>query len=318
MANVLVLGGTGFVGRILCEKLVERFGGANARIVVPTRRPARAKELWTQPTVEAVEADIHDDRELGELVSRCDSVVNLVGILHGNQAAFDRAHVQLPQRVARACAAAQVRRVVHVSALGASPEAPSRYLRSKAAGELAWASQGLDVTILRPSVMFGHGDRFMNLFARLQRLVPVIPLAAGEARFQPVWVDDVATAIVRCLDDRTSIGEVIECCGPEVYTLKQLVELAGRWTGHPRPVIDLPRPLARLQAMVMEWLPGEPLISRDNLDSMRVPNVATGERPGLARLGIQPTSLEAIAPLYLERKVGPARLGRWRAAVHRH
>ena len=317
MPNVLVLGGTGFVGATLCEKLVQRYGGGSARIVVPSRRTARAKHIQMLPTVELVAADIHDDAQLTRLLRGCDAVVNLVAILHGSDRAFDKVHVQLPRRLAQACAATGVRRVVHVSALGVDGQAPSRYLRSKAAGEAALAAAGLDLTVLRPSVVFGEGDRFLSLFARLQSTLPVMPLAGADARFQPVWVDDVALAVVRCLDDRTTIGETLECCGPEVYTLAQLVRIAGREAGHPRPVIGLPAWLGRLQAALMEMLPGEPLMSRDNLDSMRVASVATGSRPGLARLGIRPASVEAIAPLYLGRGQGLARLDHWRAAVHR-
>ena len=317
MPNVLVLGGTGFVGATLCEKLVQRYGGGSARIVVPSRRPARAKHIQMLPTVELVAADVHDDEQLTRLLRGCDAVVNLVAILHGSDKAFDRVHVQLPRRLAQACAATAVRRVVHVSALGVDAQAPSRYLRSKAAGEAALAAAGLDLTVLRPSVIFGEGDRFLTLFARLQSIFPVVPLACADARFQPVWVDDVALAIVRCLDDRTTIGETVECCGPEVYTLAQLVRIAGRESGHPRPVIGLPASLGRLQATLMEMLPGEPLMSRDNLDSMRIASVASGNRPGLGRLGIRPASVEAIAPLYLGRGQGPARLDHWRAAVHR-
>ncbi|MEO7338421.1 MAG: complex I NDUFA9 subunit family protein [Caldimonas sp.] len=316
MAKVLLLGGTGFLGRALCEKLVERFGGAGARIVVPSRRPPRAKGIQMLPTVELVRADLHDDAQLARLVKGCEAVVNLVGILHGSEAAFDRAHVQLPRRLAEACVSAGVTRVVHVSAIGADARAPSRYLRSKAAGEAAYAGKSLDLTVLRPSVLFGDGDSFLTLFARLQSIFPVLPIGGSGARFQPVWVDDVATAIVRALDDRTTIGETIECCGPEVYTLKQLVQIAGRSAGHSRPVIDLPAPLARLQAFSLELLPGEPLMSRDNLDSMQVPSIASGDRPGLARLGIQPSSVEAVAPVYLGLQQGPGRLDAWRAAVH--
>ncbi len=318
MPNILVLGGSGFVGRAVCEKLVDHFGGAGPRIIVPSRRPGRARRLWLLPTVEVTAADVHSDADLARLVSRCDCVINLVGILHGSEAAFDRVHAQLPRRVAQACAAANVNRVIHVSAIGADSRAPSRYLRSKAAGEAALSTKGLDLTILRPSVMFGDGDSFLTTFARLQAFFPVIPLASSDARFQPVWVEDVASAVVRCLGDRTTIGEVIECCGPEVYTLRQLMQLAGRASGNARPVLALPAGLGRLQASVMECLPGEPLMSRDNLDSMRVANVASGEHPGLARLGIQASALEAIAPLYLGEGRGPARLDSWREATHRH
>ena len=317
MAKVLVLGGSGFVGRALCEKLVDRLGGADSRILVPSRRPAGVKQLWTLPTVEVVRADVHDDVALARLVDGCDAVVNLVAILHGSEADFDRVHVQLPRRLAQACATAHVNRVVHVSALRADAQAPSRYLRSKAAGEAALASKALDLTILRPSVIFGEGDRFLNLFAGLQTVFPVMPLAGADAKFQPVWVEDVAAAIVRCLDDRTTIAQVFECCGPEVYTLKQLVRLAGRCSGHSRPVIELPSALGRLQAGLMEWLPGGPLMSRDNLDSMRIDSVAGGELPGLSRLGIQAAAVEAIAPLYLGHEQGPGRLDAWRAASHR-
>lgn len=317
MAHVLVLGGTGFLGRNVCEALVERSGAANGRIIVPSRRPARAKALWTLPTVEVTRCDIHEDRALAQLLQGCDAVVNLVGILHGSQAQFDAAHVELPRRLAAACTAVGVRRLVHISAIGADVGAPSRYLRSKAHGEAALKGRELDVTVLRPSVMFGDGDHFLNLFAKLQGIFPVIPLAGAGAEFQPVWVDDVADAVVRCLNDRDTIGETIECCGPEVYTLKELVQLAGRCAGHPRPVVELPQALGRLQASVMECLPGEPLISRDNLDSMRVRNVASGTLPGLQRLGIEPASVQAVAPLYLGRGAIQARYDEWRAAVHR-
>ena len=316
MANLLILGGSGFLGSVLCEKLVERFGAANASIVVPSRQPARARHLLVLPTVQVPDVDVHDDRALAALVRGADAVVNLVATLHGDESTLDRVNVQLPRRLVQACVSANVRRLVHVSALGADARAPSRYLRSKAGGEAALPSKTLDLTILRPSVMFGRGDRFLNLFARLQSLFPVVPLAAADARFQPVWVEDVADAVVRCLDDRSAFGETIECCGPEVYTLRQLVEIAGRLSGHPRPVIALPDALGQLQALTFEWLPGEPLMTRDNLRSMQVPNVASGEHPGLARLGIQPAALEAIAPQYLGQD-GPLQriIGR-RAAVH--
>jgi uncharacterized protein YbjT (DUF2867 family) len=313
MFDILVLGGTGFVGSSVCAKLVERSGGGSGNIVVPTRRVARARHIQLLPTVQVVDADLHDDTRLAQLVAGRDVVINLVAILHGDAAAFDKVHVALPRRLAQACRHAGVRRVVHVSALGASPAAPSRYLRSKAAGEAALRAADLDLTVLRPSVIFGAQDRFLNLFATLQAALPLMLLAGADSRYQPVWVEDVAAAIVRCLDQPATIGQVIECTGPTQYTLKQLVQLAGRLSGHARPVLGLPALLGRLQAFALERLPGEPLMSRDNLDSMLVPNVATGQQPGLDSLGIRPAALEAVAPGYLARHQGPARLDPWRA-----
>jgi uncharacterized protein YbjT (DUF2867 family) len=316
MNNILILGGSGFVGSVLCEKLVRHSSGGGGRITVPSRRSAHVKHLQTLPTVEVVQADVHDDRQLARLVAGRDAIVNLVAILHGSAADFERAHVALPRRLAQACLAAGVQRLVHVSAIGADVQAPSIYLRSKAAGEAALQQPGLAVTILRPSVIFGAGDSFLNLFARLQAVLPLMPLAGAGARFQPVWVDDVAEAIVRALDSPATAGQTLECTGPSVYTLAELVRLAGRWSGHERPVLPLPEALGRLQARIMELLPGEPLMSRDNIRSMQVPNIASGHRPGMERLGIEATALEAIAPGMLAGGGELARLNRWRAAAH--
>jgi NADH dehydrogenase len=311
--QVAVLGGTGFVGHAVCEHLVERSGGAGGRIVVPTRRLRHGLALQSLPTVQLVQANVHDDRDLARVLAGCEAVVHLVAILHGSEAEFERVHVQLPQRVAAACKAAGVRRVVHVSALGVAPDAPSRYLRSKAAGEQVWRESGLDVTVLRPSVIFGARDRFLNLFAQLQALAPFVPLGGAHARFQPVWVEDVAEAVVRCLDQPATIGQVFECAGPQQFTLADLVRLAGRLSGHPRPVLPLPGALARLQALIMECLPGEPLMSRDNVDSMQVPNVATPGQPGLEALGVQASGVEGVAAGYLGGVDGPGRFMPWRS-----
>ena len=172
--------------------------------------------------------------------------------------------------------------------------------------------------MLRPSVVFGDGDQFLNLFARLQSVLPVMPLAGADARFQPVWVDDVARALVALLRPRApGEGErprVVEACGPEVYTLRELVRLAGRLAGHPRPVIGLPPALARLQAWLMEIMPGPTLMSRDNLASLSVDNVATPGMPGLEALGIRPASLMAIAPGYIASESSNAALAQRRSA----
>jgi uncharacterized protein YbjT (DUF2867 family) len=200
--------------------------------------------------------------------------------------------------------------VVHISALGVNADnpkaAPSHYLRSKGLGEQALHCAELRLTVLRPSVIFGAEDQFLNLFAKLQKVFPVMPLAGANARFQPVWVQDVALAVVRVVQqaDWDAPNAVYELCGPDVYTLRELVQLAARFssaTGRVRPVIPLPMGLGRVQAWMMECAPGQPLMSRDNLDSMQVDNVATGKLPHLHSLGIQPTALEPVARHYLAR-----------------
>lgn len=312
--SLLVLGGGGFVGRALCEQLTRRLG-AGVRITVPTRRLPHAQGVQSLPGVTVVQADVFQD--LPRLLPGHDAVVNLIAILQGSAAAFEHVHVELPRRLAAAAPAAGVRRLVHVSALGVSEQAPSRYLRSKAAGEavlqVAAQTQGLDLTLARPSLVFGVGDRSVNLFAQLQRLFPLMPLGGAAARLQPVWVLDLARALVEVLLRREAVGQTYEIAGPRELTLGELVRLAGRVTGHERPLLPLPGPLAALQALAMECLPGEPLLSRDNLASLSVPNVPGGQCPGLAALGIAPASLEAVLPTYLAPGMGVARLDAWRA-----
>lgn len=315
MNNILILGGSGFVGRALCEELVRRHGGS-LRVTVPTRRLANARQLQVLPSVDLVKADVHDAAQLERLVAGRDAVVNLVGILHGGAADFERVHVALAQRIAQSCVAAGVARLIHISALGATTAAPSHYLRSKAAGEIALREAQPRATVLRPSVLFGDGDRFINLFARLLAFAPVVPLACADARLQPAWVGDLAAAIVRALDDPATAGQIFECAGPRVFTLAELVRLAGRWSGHARPIMALPPTIGMLQAWVMECLPGEPVLSRDNLRSMQLPNVASGDLPGLAALGITAADIQAVMPVLLQSGGEAQRLNRWRAAVH--
>jgi uncharacterized protein YbjT (DUF2867 family) len=320
--NVLILGGTGFVGSALAEKLVRRNGGGSAQVIVTTRRLRHGAHLQSLPTVEVRQVDVHDDAQLLRAVSQVDAVVNLIAQLHGSEAAFERVHAVLPARIAQACTRAGVTRLVHVSALGVDEGAPSRYLRSKARGERALLRArtehpALQLDILRPSVMFGARDRLTNLFADLQAFAPLIPLAAANALMQPVWVDDVAQAIVCCLDGRAAGAPIVECAGPDVMTLRDIVRASGRFAGHARPVLALPDALGRLQALCMELLPGEPLMSRDNLDSASVPNVASGTLPGLASLGIHAASFEQVVPTYLGADAGARRLDPWRRFARR-
>ena len=294
--KILVLGGSGFVGRHICEALSRQ----GHRITVPTRHlPARSVQMF--PGVEVVHADVHDPAQLVSLVRGQDAVVNLVAILHGNEQAFDHVHAQLVRHLVAACNKTGVHRLVHISALGADEHAASMYQRSKARGEkvlhAAVQTANLELTILRPSVIFGADDKFLNVFAKLQAVFPVMPLAGAATRFQPVWVQDVAQAAVYCLEHRATIGQTFEVCGPEIFTLQQLVEIAGRWSGHARFVFPLPSFIAKFQALMMEFLPGPTLMSRDNLASMQTDNVASQSAQGLAALGIRhPQSLQVVFP----------------------
>ncbi len=296
MKNILVLGGSGFVGRHVCEAL----NRAGIHATVPTRRlPARSVQML--PMVSVVQANVHDPLQLAALLPGHDAVINLIAILHGTQAEFDQAHVQWPLHLAKACLAANLTRLVHVSALGADVNAPSMYQRSKARGEQVLqdaVAQGLALTVVRPSVIFGEDDAFINVFAKLQALAPVVPLAGAHTRFQPVWVHDVAQALVYALLHPATAGHCYELAGPQVFTLQQLVEHAGVWAKHPRWVIPLATPLAYAQAWLMEQLPGPPLMSRDNVASMQADNVASGKLPGLAALGVSsPATLASVFPL---------------------
>jgi NADH dehydrogenase len=303
--QVVVFGGSGFIG----SHLVALLSQESISTLVPTRHADRVRHLTTLPGVDVVEANIHDGTALRDLLAGRTAAINLVGILHGSRAhpygpEFRRAHVDLPRRIVDACAAAGVPHYLHMSALGANARGPSMYARSKADGELAARSrQEVASTIFRPSVVFGPGDHFLTMFAKLQRHLPLVPLAGAAARFQPVYVGDVASAFLAALRDPHTRNRVVQLGGPAVYTLAELVRLAGRYAGCERRVIALPAGLARLQARLFELLPGEPILTRDNLDSMTVDNVLDPAAPDLtaASLGIKLTALEVVAPHYLAR-----------------
>ena len=291
--RVVVVGGSGFVGR----HLVARLAADGHDIVVPTRRREAAKHLILLPTVEVVEADVFDRVALARLLAGASAVVNLVGILNeSGRATFARSHVELARTLTAACASAGIRRFLQMSALHADPAGPSRYQRSKGEAEAIVRSSALGWTIFRPSVIFGPEDSFLNLFARVARLLPVIALASPNARFQPVYVGDVAHCMSQSLTDDATEGQSYDLCGPGIYTLRELVRYVGEVSGADRPIVPLGAGLSKLQATVLEMLPGK-LMSRDNLASMSRDSVCDCPFPAI--FGILPTALEAVAPEYL-------------------
>ena len=300
-ARVLLLGGGGFVGQSLAAGLARQ----GVEVVVPTRRLAARGDLRVLPGVQLLAADIHDDDSLVALCTEVDAVINLVGILHDRDTSrpygkrFATAHVELPRRLAATMHRTGVHRLLHMSALNAATDAPSAYLRSKAAGEHAVLDNigAIDATVFRPSVIFGRNDVFLNRFADLARSLPVLPIVGGRTRFQPVYVGDVVAAFIAALNDRDSFAKVYELGGPTVYTLRQLVAYAATACGHPRPVVDLPDPLAHVQARLLGLLPNPPL-SPDNLRSLQKDSVADGQHefPGW-----RPQPLEVIVPGYLSK-----------------
>ena len=309
--RVVVLGGSGFVGRALCARLAAE----SHRLVVPTRSRERSRHLILLPTAEVVEADILDPARLAGLVRGADAVVNLVGILNeSGRDTFERMHVELARNVVAACVAQGVPRLLHMSALNADPSGPSKYLRSKGEAEAIVAGSRLDWTVFRPSVIFGQGDSFMTLFARLARAMPVLALAGADTKFQPVWVGDVVAAFERTLRRTSAVHQRYELCGPKVYTLQELVRYAGETAGAVRPIIPVGGALATLQAFVLEHLPGK-LMSRDNLASMSRDNVCGCPFP--PELGIEPVALEALAPSFLAPQSMNDRFDAIRASVGR-
>ena len=303
--QICVLGGSGFVGQRIISSLVAE--GHSIRVL--TRRREFHRELLVLPTVEVVDADVHQLDDLKQNFAGQDTVINLIGILNekrDNGKGFYHVHVELAQKVIEACKSQGVKRLLHMSALNADPATGSSYyLRSKGEAEQrVHAAQGIKVTSFRPSVIFGPGDSFFNRFAGLLRMTPgVLPLACGQARFAPVFVGDVAQAFTRSLDNPATYGQRYNLCGPHEYTLQQLVQYTARLVGLKRRVISLGKFSSLLQANVLQYFPGKPF-SRDNYRSMQMPSTCKkGENVLHDVFGIEPTSIEAEVPRYLVQRV---------------
>ncbi len=295
---VTIFGGTGFIGRRLVAHLLE--AGATVKVAARDPKSVTAPAAKGSGSVEAIRASIGDDAAVAAAVAGATAVVNLVGILYerGEQT-FAAVHVDGARRIAAAAKAAGVRRLVHTSALGASAASPSQYARTKAAGEAAVREAFPEASIIRPSIVFGPEDDFFNRFATMAKISPALPLiGGGTTRFQPVYVDDVAAAIVTLLEEEREPGQTYELGGPEAYSFKQLLEMMLRLKKMTRALVPVPFFLAEVQGSFLQMLPTPPL-TRDQVELLKTDNVPSGSLPGLAALGITPTPLEAVLPTYL-------------------
>lgn len=293
--RIVLLGSTGFLGR----RLLPELSAAGHSCKVLSRYLPACRELAVIPGVEVRQANIYDDEQLKMHFEGADAVINMVGILNesGRKGkGFNRAHVELVEKIIGACRASGLRRLVHVSALNAG-KGSSHYLASKGrAEELIRAADDLDSTIVQPSVIFGDGDSFFNRFAGLLKLAPVLPLACPEAKMQPVWVGDVTAAMTLALADPDTFGQTLIMVGPKAYSLRELVEFTATAAGLKRKIMGLPDSLSRLQGRLMDFVPGKPF-SSDNYRSLQVDN--TSAENSLWRFRIKPRSLESIVPGYL-------------------
>jgi len=298
--RICILGGSGFVGRALSARLV----ADGHEVLVPTRRYDKHRDLLVLPTLSLFQGNIHDPEFLARCCEGQDAVINLVGILNErgrNGRGFARVHVEFPEKLVAACRRAGVKRLLHMSALNASLSAPSHYLRTKGMGEDTAhraSADGIHVTSFRPAVIFGPRDSFVNRFASLLRLAPgVFPLACPDAKFQPVYVEDVVSAFVHALHDSKTHGQRYDLCGPKVYTLSQIVGYIAETMGKRVHVVGLNRALSHLQAAFLEFAPGKPF-SLDNFRSLQVDSVCAG-RAFPEVFGITPTPMEQVVPTYI-------------------
>ena len=299
--RIALFGGSGFVGTVLANQLVR----ADCGVRLFTRDRQHARGLWLLPDTDVVELDVADEERVAQALLGCTAAVNLIGILnegHDNGVDFHRAHVGTVEHLIKACKHARVPHLLHMSALKAGPQAPSHYLRSKGEAEkLLQAESGRQFrsTVLRPSVIFGRHDSFLNRFAALLKLAPhLMPLTACDARLQPIYVGDVVTAILALLHGTPRTGStVVEIGGPQIMTLRAVVDYVATLIERPTTIVPLGGAAASLLAWAMEFVPGKPL-SRDNLRSLSVASVCEGQN-GLLALGIRPTPLDEIVPAYL-------------------
>jgi len=299
--TITVFGGSGFIGRYVVARLAQR--GWIIRVAV--RRPVEAgflQPLGGVAQVVPLKCNIRDPEEVRRALYGSDAAVNLVGILqsHGRQT-FDSVHVEGARNIAEAAAAEGIRRLAHVSALGADRDSRSDYARSKALAEEALRELHEDVVILRPSIVFGPEDSFFNRFASLARLSPFLPLiGGGKTRFQPVYVAAVADAVVECLTEQDRAGQTFELGGPKSYSFRDLMQLMLNNIGRKRLMLPIPWGLASSMGSVFQKLPGAPL-TRDQVEQLKEDNIITGDLPGLQELGIRAQTLELILPTYLDR-----------------
>jgi uncharacterized protein YbjT (DUF2867 family) len=267
--RVLVLGGTGFVGRALVRQL----STAGHEITLVSRRTERNRHLRLIPNLTLVEEPKLSDLVLRKLVQGQDAVINLIGILNpSGRDNFHNVHVAIARRVASACQAEAVCRLLHMSALGASTDAPSEYLQSKAEAEVVINSHGLKTTIFRPSVIFGNGDQFINKFNKLLNLTPALGVVCPQAQLSPVWVEDVARAFVKAVEDKTTIGQIYELCGGRTYNMFELVQAIAETSEQPTRLLPLSDRTSKLMAKILGVLPGK-VFSYDNYLSLQVPSV---------------------------------------------
>lgn len=306
--KLVTVGGSGFLGLHVARAMAR----AGHEQVVLTRQPAQARAFRLVPGVEVRKADVYDTAALTRHFEGADAVMSMAGILNESGrdgSGFERVHVTLVDGLIEACRTAGVERVLHVSALGAGA-GESHYQRTKGEAEQHLQASGLATTLFRPSVVFGRGDSFFTRFASLLRLAPVLPLACPNSRLQPVWAQDVGAAMVASLERSDALGAAWELGGPEVYTLKELVQWTASTLGLKRAVIGLPDGISRLQAALMDFVPGKPF-STDNYRSLQVDNVTRDN--ALPRLGIRPASIDAIVPDYLVESSRQRRLRKARA-----